>query len=153
MVLWLVFPPLDHVAPAKSVIVSLKVFVVELKNNCPSTCFVNVEGAVNSSAAVVNDGALPPKAKLATVVPAEPTELLAVDKSATSVQDVPFQISVIPVTGGTFPPTAIAEVLSAPEPATPSLFVFMSATSVHEDPSQDSVAIRLVEGEGGIFPA
>jgi hypothetical protein len=29
-------PPLAHDAPGKSVIVSLKAFAVELKNNCPS---------------------------------------------------------------------------------------------------------------------
>jgi hypothetical protein len=139
-----------------SSIVSLKAFAVELKNNCPSVVFENTAGAVNSSVSVDIDGddpgTPPPKAKLATVVPAEPTEVLAVDKSATSVHDVPFQISVIPVRGGTFPATAIAEVLSAPEPATPSLFVFISLTSVQEEPSQDSVAIRVVGGEGGIFP-
>jgi hypothetical protein len=32
-------PPVAHVAPGKSVIVSLKVFVVELKYNCPSDLF------------------------------------------------------------------------------------------------------------------
>ena len=35
--------------PAISVIVSLKVFVVELKYNCPSVIWLNVDGAVNSS--------------------------------------------------------------------------------------------------------
>ena len=35
-----------------SLIVSLKEFAVELKNNCPCCIWLNVAGAVNSSVAV-----------------------------------------------------------------------------------------------------
>jgi hypothetical protein len=37
-------PPLDQVPVAASFIVSLKVFVVELKYNCPSVIFLSVVG-------------------------------------------------------------------------------------------------------------
>ena len=44
----------DAQAPVpKTVIVSLKVLVVELKYNCPSTCFWNTVAAVNSSVCVL----------------------------------------------------------------------------------------------------
>ena len=49
--------PLDaHVAPGISVIVSLKVFVVELKNNCPSVICENTDGAINCSVDVTLTG-------------------------------------------------------------------------------------------------
>jgi hypothetical protein len=51
----LIAPPLAQVAPGTSVIVSLKTFVVELKNNCPSVIFENTAGATNSSVAAVLD--------------------------------------------------------------------------------------------------
>jgi len=97
-------PPDAQVAPGISVSVSLKVFVVELKYNCPSICFVNVEGAVHSSVCAFGETE-PPKAKaLAGPVPAPAKEDLAVLKSLISVQEVPFQFSVTAVAGGVSPP-------------------------------------------------
>jgi hypothetical protein len=64
-------------------------------------------------------------------------------KSLTSVQLVPFQVSVC-CFGAVVPANAIAEVLSAPVPPKLSLAVFKSATSVHEVPFQLSVI--AVEG-------
>ena len=90
-------PPDAHVPAAASNNVSLKVFVVELKNNCPSTCFPNTAGAVNSSVDATTAVVLPDAAKEASVVPelAGCGPNLAVDKSAISVQLVPFQSSVV----------------------------------------------------------
>jgi len=45
----------------------------------------------------------PPAAKPKAAVPPPPKASLAVFKSLTSVQDVPFQDSVLPVLGGIFP--------------------------------------------------
>ena len=64
----------------------------------------------------------PPKAKLAVLVPDLPpaSSNLAVFKSLSSVQDVPFQDSVFPTLGppyGVAPPKASAAVLVAPLPA------------------------------------
>ncbi len=49
-------------------------------------------------------------------MPAEPKSSLAVFKSLTSVQFVPFHVSVIAETEGAFPPKAKAAVLVAPHP-------------------------------------
>jgi len=54
-----------HVPPGKSVIVSLKAFAVELKNNCPSCIWLNVAGAVHSSVTLTELGVAPPKATAA----------------------------------------------------------------------------------------
>ena len=135
--------PLAHVAPGISVIVSLKAFAVELKNNCPSTVFVNVDGAVHSSVAVVAlDPSYPPAAKAKRLVPDgdPPPEFLTVLKSATSVQVDPLKFSVIPTTAGAGvnPPKAKASVL-VPDPLSPSLAVFKSPVSVQLDPLNVSV--------------
>ena len=78
-------------------------------------------------------GGCPPNANAAPCVPDDAKLFLAWFKSATSVQAVPFQDSVIAVTGGV-PPKANAEVLLAPEPANVYLAVFKSATSVQDVP-------------------
>lgn len=67
-----------------------------------------------------------------------PTLSLAVFKSPVSVQLVPFQDSVAPVLGGTFPPKAKADVL-IPSPPKFCLAVFKSAVSVQLVPFHNSV--------------
>ena len=71
-------------------------FVVELKNNCPWVCFVNIAGADHSSTTDCPGGVVPPEYKPSACVPAGlPVPCaLACDKSATSVQLVPSQASV-----------------------------------------------------------
>ena len=90
-------PPEAHAPPGTFFSVILKAFVVELKNNCPSTVLVKSEGAVNSSVDATTAVVLPDAAKEASVVPelAGCGPNLAVDKSAISVQLVPFQSSVV----------------------------------------------------------
>ena len=71
-------------------------FVVELKNNCPSTCFPNTAGAFHSSVAPVIGG-VPPNAIILVSLPESPAAIqpfLAVLKSLTSAQAVPFHASV-----------------------------------------------------------
>jgi hypothetical protein len=93
-----------------------------------------------------SDGVSPPNAKAAVLVPAADCCLVAVFKSLTSVQEVPFQDSVAPVAG--LPPMANADVLSAPQPAIRVLAVFKFPTSVQDVPSQDSTFTVV----GGISP-
>jgi len=111
----LIFAP-DAQAPApKSVIVSLKAFAVELKNNCPSTCFVNVAGAVHSSVAAEYPGSIPPAAIASLLVPFPAICCpLAVPMSPISVQLDPSQNSVLAVTGVVPPPYIITSVLLDP---------------------------------------
>ena len=92
-----VLPPEDHVAPGISVIVSLKAFAVELKNNCPSTCWLNTAGASHSSVAVVILGAAHPDANAEALPVPAPLyiSVLEVAKSATYVQLVPSHDSVV----------------------------------------------------------
>ena len=81
---------------------------------------------------------MPPKAVAAVFVPEPTTVTLATFKSFTSVQLVPFQLSVAPVTGGLYPPNAKAAVC-IPTPPREPLPVFKSLTSVQLDPFQLSV--------------
>ena len=68
-----------------------------------------------------------------------PIAFLAVAKSATSVHEVPSQLSVFATNGVGPPPKANAFVLEDPEPANKLLAVFNSLTSVHAEPFQLSV--------------
>ena len=63
-----------------------------------------------TSATELSAGAPPPNAKAAVCVPAPAKYLLAVFKSFTSVQLVPFQVSVSAETFGPYPPKAKAAV-------------------------------------------
>ena len=69
----------------------------------------------------------PPKANAAVFVPASPIPYLAVFKSFTSVQLVPFQDSVFPTAVVVNPPKASAAVFVAPHPPTILLAVFNSS--------------------------
>ena len=60
-------------------------------------------------------------------------------KLFTSVQAVPFQLSVSASFPGESPPKPSASVLEAPEDEKKPLASLRSATSVHADPFQDSV--------------
>ena len=60
---------------------------------------------------------LPPNAKKEVTGPAPANPCLAVFKSFTSVQAVPFQVSVLAYADGFAPPAIIADVLLAPSPA------------------------------------
>ena len=67
--------------------------------------------------------------------PAPPKYCLAVERSAISVQEVPFHISVAAVGGpGGSPPKTIADVLLDPDPAAEDLAVFNSVFAVQEVP-------------------
>mgnify|MGYP005823761749 CR=1 FL=1 len=79
---------------------------------------------------------------LVPVIPPYPKFLF---KLLTSVQLVPSQISVSAASGE--PPQAKAAV-AVPQPCLAYFAVFRSATSVHDEPSQDSVAPVT----GGAFP-
>ena len=63
--------------------------------------------------------------------------------SPVSVQDVPSQSSVFPVTGGD-PPKATAAVAEEPQPLILSLAVFKFETSVQEEPFQVSASAELL---------
>ena len=67
-------------------------------------------GTDHSSVDATTSVANPPEAKAAVLVPAGPIRNLAVFKSFTSVQLVPFQDSVTAVGDGLFPPKANAAV-------------------------------------------
>jgi len=98
--------------------------------------------ACHSSVAAVASGVPPPKANPEVTGPfVDPRRDLAVDKSPSSDQLVPFHNSVAPVRGlpGTKPPNTKAEVLDAPKPDALSLVAFISAISVHAVSFQDSV--------------
>jgi hypothetical protein len=84
------------------------------------------------------------------LVPAPAPEYLAVPKSLTSVQLVPFQFSVLPVLGG-YPPKAKAAVLVTPAPLILLLAVFKSLTSVQLVPFHNSVSAVGVLG-GPLYP-
>ena len=91
----------------------------------------------------VPGGENPPKAIAEVLFAAAPlTFLLAVFKSPTSVQLVPFQLSFIFRTtfDGFSPPNAKADV-DVPEPPTCFLAVFILLTAVQFVPFQDSVAV------------
>ena len=75
------------------------------------------------------------------LTPAPPLAYLAVFKSDTSVQFVPFQDSVIATAGSA--PQSNADV-ETPDPVSISLPVFKSLTSVQLLPSHNSVFVRLV---------
>ena len=96
-------------------------------------------------------GAYPPKAKAAVLVPAPATRYLAVPKSFTSVQLVPFQFSVLFLAGDAFPPKAKAAVLIPAAPAI-CLEVCKLFTSVQLVPLYNSVRF---DTSGGVpsFPA
>ena len=88
----------------------------------------------------------PPATQAAEAAPAvvppvcPPGANLAVDKSAISVHEDPFQCSVIPtpaVGDGTYALNTIPSV-EDPDPPRPSAAVLMSATSVQFVPSHDS---------------
>jgi hypothetical protein len=74
------------------------------------------------------------------MVPAPFACSLAVDKSFTSVQEVPFQDSVFAVIGGVFPAKANVSVEVFDDADMFDLAVFKSPTSVQEVPFQDSFA-------------
>ena len=98
---------------------------------------------------------LPPKTNALVDDPDEPAELRAVFKSLTSVQDEPFQDSVLAVfvgePGAVEPPAAKAAEFDKPNPVGPfPLDVFKSLTSVHADPFQDSVIVVKSADDG--FP-
>ena len=107
----------------------------------------------HSSDAVVKDGTDPAKAIPEVVPPAALKVCLAVFKSATSVQFVPFHSSVAPVLGGASPPKANEAVLPDalyPFAAKTNLCVFTLLTSVQLLPLKVSTfgVIPL-----GAFPA
>ena len=133
--------PDAQVVLGTSNIVSLKAFVVELKNNCPSCILVNVEGAVHSSVAATTEPVLPPKDKAEVYVPSPPFSSTDADKSLTSVQELPSQASVFAVEGS--PPKSKACVLVAPPDPACDLAVFISPVSVHDDPSKFSTNADL----------
>ena len=73
-------------------------------------------------------------------------------RSATSVQAVPFQDSLLAFAGSP-PPKAKADVLLDPTPPNSLLAVFMSATSAHEVPFQDSLVFFVSGVSAGLSPA
>jgi hypothetical protein len=83
-------------------------------------------------------GGSPPIDNATVCVPDAAGFSLAVFKSLTSVQDVPFHISVFATTVVEYPPKAIAAVC-VPQPPSPLLAVFKSFTSVQLVPFQVSV--------------
>ena len=87
----------------------------------------------HSSVAVVAGGTSPPNANAAVVEPVPPNCPLAIFKSLTSTQLVPFHSSVFPVKVGVPPPKPKAAVEVPPDPK-PFLPVFKSFTSVQADP-------------------
>ena len=93
------------------------------------------------------EGVLPPIAKAAVFDPAPAKPFLAVIKSATSVQLVPFQVSVtansVKGLGSELPPNAKAAVDTPTPDAIPSLPVFKLFTSVQLVPFQSSVSAWL----------
>ena len=96
-------------------------------------------GAVNSSVPAWGL-TCPPIAKPATVFPVPPKPLLAKDKSAISVQEVPFHTSVFALLGPS-PPKNNAAVDVVPDAAPCPLEVLYSATSVQDDPSHCSTLV------------
>ena len=109
-------------------------------------------GPDHSSVAVTFPGPLsPPKANPTVLVPAPPKPDLAIFKSFTSVQLVPFQVSVFATLVGTLPPNAKAAVC-IPSPAKLPLAVFKTLTAVQLVPFQDSV-FAIATGPGPeVFP-
>ena len=63
------------------------------------------------------------------------------DKSFISVQLEPFQPSTLVCSPDAKPPQKSADELAAPKPAPCRLVVFVSATSVQDDPSHSSTAL------------
>ena len=91
---------------------------------------VHVEPFHNSvTTSPPGDGGAPPNAKADVVIPAPANALLALFKSLSSVQLVPFQDSVLAVSGGENPPNANAAVC-VPVPLRPVLPVVILFTSV-----------------------
>jgi len=104
------------------------------------------KGTVHSSVALGVPGE-PPANQADVLEPADVPLYLALDKSATSVQLVPFQDSVTAVLPGgpRRPPKASAAVLEFAATLGPSLLVFKLLTSVQDVPSQVSVLAVLPE--------
>ena len=98
---------------------------------------VHVEPFQDSVSPTVGD--LPPNAKADVFVPAPAKFLIAVFKSPTSVQLLPFQVSLTASLVDVYPPNAKAAVLLAPAPAKESLAVFKSPVSVQLLPFHDSL--------------
>ena len=100
-----------------------------------------IVGAVHSSVAAVTGGTSPPNAKADVLLAPVPYDFaLPVPKSATSVQLVPFQLSVNAFVGeGDSAPKAKALVLSVPAPDKAFLPEFKSFTSVQLVPFHNSV--------------
>ena len=102
-------------------------------------------GTFHSSVVVLPEALVPPpeyKAKRAVPLPLP--SYLAVAKSATSVQDVPFHDSVSALElfpGFTVPPNANAEVLLLAATPTAPLAVFKLFPSVQDVPFQSSVLL------------
>ena len=97
-------------------------------------------------ATLVPDEFNPPEHKAPAVVPDEPVPYLAVLKSPSSAQLVPFHTSVRADAAVAYPPPYIADEELVPEPSLFLLAVFISPTSVQDDPFQVSVLSYLVAG-------
>ena len=109
------------------------------------TVLVVVVAELNSSVNPLTAGAEPPKANPNVFVPAPPRAALPVAKSATSVHEVPSQISVTPTYPGDSPPTANAFVLLFPIDAGAVLPSFKSLTSVQFVPFHNSAFALIGE--------
>ena len=83
---------------------------------------------------------------LDAVAPVLPGLILAVDTSATSVQEVPSHCSTFATIGGYVFPVIISAEVCVPAPPPVALAVFNSATSVQEEPLYVSVFAVKVGG-------
>ena len=95
-----------------------------------------------------------PEARRAEVFPPTAEEQKSSEgaaKSATSVQDVPFQDSVLDVSGGV-PPKTKTDVLVSPVPPKPFRPVFKSVDSVQLVPFHNSLTVKVAPGGLLLWP-